>query len=1003
MKRLLAIMVAGVVFALAPASAAFATPTPDDGAATPVSAPVQVYTAGPSSAAICANTTGAMDVTYLPMSRWIDQTSTFHSRATSGFLGLNGMLTTSQRAAQGTMFSIGNFFFGLAGQLTAMSTQFCPMAQVGGIVDQAAASLAQAMVKSAIVTGVVVMAIIGLLWAGVRGQRPGWFKDLAVKALVLGLFAIMLAGSAASTGGGINGSTAEYKPGVGSPGWFATTIDTTVSNFATLPAQAISSGTVSRVTSLSDSDASDPFNCQRYTIALLRLYANHANGTVDKNGEVTSALDGVAAPAMVVSNLWEISGLNAFTVAQFGSQNTDGKMRVVCRMLELRSGIPLSGSFAAYTGNSNGSNAQASTSYASQSMVWNMVWGAGGAENVAGKLNAQAPAWHRLDDIQEDLAYFAFATCSPKNDDWSNITSDSGWHVRRGAVGQLVADDDTRKSLSSDGATTSKFNEACYNFYNTSGETVDSIFDWGDASDKINKTQGLPLSTIDFVGTLHGTGASGGAESVISYLLSSVSVFAVFGMLSLVVAAAKLMSMFMLFTVFVMMVATLLPNSNPDKLVKYTKEYVSWSLLSAFALLIMSVIILFTKVIIMASASLTGGPTSLLTMLMAGIAPAAAAFAVHRGFTQIGMPSPLTLKGGMSWGKAIAGGAATGAALGGVQALAGRAQNAASGVGRRLAGGAKSKAMGAVGLNRGQAGTQKAPVAGKTGGAARTSGERLGADGKRVEDWQSILNDPNASAERKKEAREALHQEKIDAGADTWKDHVGAASGVRASVAAGAGALLDSAADKVHAGVDAVGKFASDPRGAIGGAIHSASSAAWQATRYAASHPAQALKTAAKVGALGAVGVAGIATAGAAPVAIAGAAYAARKVQRAAAARNQSARDQQLRDYREKQHDEGVAYRKAEQDRIRAEEREAHQAQQQAEREARRNASYEDARNRAQDSQGEPVFDEPVYDGPDDWGPTAGPGNEYGSDALPPEPDFGDEDPRHRAPWVPAG
>ena len=42
---------------------------------------------------------------------------------------------------------------------------------------------------------------------------------------------------------------------------------------------------------------------------------------------------------MTVSNLWQISGYNAWSVGQFGNKNLNGQSRVGCRMLDKNAAV----------------------------------------------------------------------------------------------------------------------------------------------------------------------------------------------------------------------------------------------------------------------------------------------------------------------------------------------------------------------------------------------------------------------------------------------------------------------------------------------------------------------------------------------------------------------------------------------------------------------------------------------------------------------------------------
>ena len=143
----------------------------------------------------------SFDYQYLPVERWSGATQKIHVRSNGGMVDF----APTQRQLQSVNFVIGDFLYGLTTKFVTWSTQFCPLQAVGGAVDSAAAQLGQALVNSSLLAGLMICTLVVLLLQGFRNRDSAWLSRLGVKLLVVALFAIMVAGSAQSRGGGIGG------------------------------------------------------------------------------------------------------------------------------------------------------------------------------------------------------------------------------------------------------------------------------------------------------------------------------------------------------------------------------------------------------------------------------------------------------------------------------------------------------------------------------------------------------------------------------------------------------------------------------------------------------------------------------------------------------------------------------------------------------------------------------------------------------------------------------
>lgn len=615
--------------------------------------------------------TGSFDSNYLPLSRWTAGTETFHTRVSGGPMGLPST-TVIQRNIQSGMIQTGNFFYNLSSQMSVWSTKFCPLQKVGGVVDQATGQLGKAILKSYIGVLALVIILAGAAWSFMRSNdHTVWWRKVIPKAIIIGFLALVVVGSTQSKGGGINGDTSDYRPGPGSAGWFAVTINNLVTEIGTVPAQAM--GGKAMTASLNAPDANDPLNCGNYIQSLQDQYTTSAGGLTDSNGDVLISMDGAALPPMAVSNMWQISGLNAWNIAQFGSHNSDGYRRVSCWTLERNSSMPVGKGNFKSSDNQNAVEQSQATTVDVLAHEWGLD-----ADTVNDKIKLDAPAWHGLDNENMDRAMVAYAVCSPQGktmgDKVKNFNNPKGW----GAYTKYTKDFVQKEKFRTDAA----LSLGCYSFYNKAGDDVPDMFDWGDGDDNLKDSDIQPYVS-DFVGTVHGTKMENATVATLAYVVSSLSVMVIMGGLSIMVILAKVVSIVMMFALILVMLRAMFPGPTVEPLKKYGKEYLGYTMLSVFGILILSIITLFTNLILNLTAAISGGPASLLTLMLGGVAPVLSAVALHMAFKRLNLPSPMTVKGGMTWSKAIAGGAAAGAVAEGAGRMWDRARGMGQGGARR--------------------------------------------------------------------------------------------------------------------------------------------------------------------------------------------------------------------------------------------------------------------------------------------------------------------------------
>lgn len=666
--------------------------------------------------AVCATEDGTADYQYLPVERWSGATQQLHVRSAGGFPTDFAPL---QRQLQGSTFVIGDFLYSVTTKFVMWSTEFCPLQSVGATIDGAAAQFGRSVLGSPLLAGLIVIATAGLLLQGLR-REGAWLARLAVKMVIVGILVVMVVGATNSR----TDDSGRFIPGEGSPGWFATTIDEAITEIASTPAAALSAPN-------SDEGAgvdTDQLSCGAYINALRRGYNDSArdNGTL---------IDAKSVPAQTISNLWQVSGYRAWSVGQFGRDNLNGQSRVACRMLDHNANIPAGvGSFAI-----EGQGATDDRSAATRADVLSRVPNPRIPISQVG-VNPNAPAWRPLNRVEQDKAWIAWASCVPKDGLLSNLDARDGWHTPRGQ-GWLISVEAARAGAEDGRSPT--LNSACYNFFNTAGDKVGDIFDWGDGDGKLKENAGqMPASIYDFIASLHGSNLGASGSAVIGYLLSAIGVAAVFGMVGAVIMIIKAVAAFMLLSVIFVALLCLLPRSDNNRLIKFVKIYIGLSLTAAFGVFILSLITLFTNVILNVIKGFAG-QNSDMGLILGGLAPVMAAVALHFAFQRAGMASPLTVKGAMAWGGALAGGAGLAAIRVGGQQMMSGAKDLMNRGRQRLSGDDTDAARAAsrLGKRNSELNTEQPlrPKAADTGPAGPTPEE--------------ILNDPNASLAQRRAAQ----------------------------------------------------------------------------------------------------------------------------------------------------------------------------------------------------------------------------------------------------------
>lgn len=164
------------------------------------------------------------------------------------------------------------------------------------------------------------------------------------------------------------------------------------------------------------------------------------------------------------------------------------------------------------------------------------------------------------------------------------------------------------------------------------------------------------------------------------YLISSAIIFVIFTAMGLSILIAKAALMLMMLALGLMLIPALIPGvQTGEKTKKVFITLIGFAGVAAVMLLAVSLATIISKIMVDTGVSILPKNSSF-TVLWAGIAPGATILGLNMLLKKVGMPSPFSIKGALSWGSsggAMLKGAMTGAA-------AARAASSGSGLASRI-------------------------------------------------------------------------------------------------------------------------------------------------------------------------------------------------------------------------------------------------------------------------------------------------------------------------------
>jgi hypothetical protein len=698
------IVVFGLLFGLAPAASA-ATPAASHSQAAfhgSVRAegdyldPTKRGSKSPTVAKACDKPSeGVSTSSNLPVNRWTDATAQLFWRL-SNTAGLDTALIIQRQNVLSMGMSTGNTMWSLGTGMSAFAISFCVLDTAGGQADAIGAKIGSTLSNSALLSFMVITSILVIMFKGRGRGRIDW-KAIAMKGVVVGLFAAMIVGATASTGGGKNGSTAAYRPGIMSPGWVVTTMNNTLASLASGPARALTVDPPEN-----RNLARDGLSCKNYVYQLKVGYEA-------RYGKGTDAM--ASAVPMILSSLWESTGLQTWRTSQFGTSVRNDGVRMDdntwCRLLEFNAGTKITDS--ATDGTAYGYSVR-------DTMMRSFIINQPGMSPAVGSKVWESPAFNPTSNKDIiDHSLIAWTACIYDGGDPSLAGS---WNIRSEFT---LGDKDEGREMK-------KYKpKDCASWYTAGSEEHADAFDWTQNGDNVTGRTTDPSlnkdsarNVRDFIQYLHGNTNTAGSAAVIVYNISALAMLAVFGLLAMAIIIAKIAMVIMIIMAFFVCLSVLLPNSNMDKLTGFLKTLLGMNMFIFAIQMIFALISVITKMLSDAGKNFLGD-NELVSTIWTGFSPLLAVFLINMMITKVmKLPSPFKLSGAMAWGAAA--GAAGGAASAGISHMLDRKQGQAT---RAARGAAQRSGRAALGkVAGGRAGAASGAAKGARRGTAAPAGER---------------------------------------------------------------------------------------------------------------------------------------------------------------------------------------------------------------------------------------------------------------------------------------
>lgn len=653
----------------------------------------------------------ATSTDWLPVNRWSDATSSFHSRLDAD--AWNDVAEKVQRnGVSSTAMAGGNAMWSLSSSVLYASGSFCPMQRLSTHMDEVVGKIGKALNTSGVIALFIITGLISVFVRYHKHEIPlgQLLFEIVKTGVITGVIIVMINGASAS-------SVSRGYIGAGSPAWWVATTNDAVNKVTGKVANAWENNGVIEI-GYEPVYGGDPL--PEYDVYNCKKYVKWLKATYKKKWSSTSGYE----LANMVSGMWEASALPAWASQQFGTDNpyTD---HMYCFALESKRMAAVQNSDVRDYGISQDSS-----------------WGKGKSAQKWYS-NARTSSMFTGETVKEDKALVGWAACKPVSFEKAEVRDE--WNK------------DSKKKVP---------NKICTEWWAHDGGEMASLeeLNWQDSVEETFSNSGDNAGQANFISSLHGKGGSSSIISNVSFAVGSGIDAVVFMALAAIQAVGKLVLCFMIVGLFMSMFKMLLPGSSSETFKKAAKRILG----AAFAASGVSVIIGFVCIIaqiIIELAREMFSPGSVGIMIFSAFAPAIGVIGVHFIFKLMKLPSPFTVKGAMAWGQGVSSGAIGGALAGGAaSALAGARSLARRGKGKGDGESAGDRSTGADGDDEtstdGRRGGENARRSKRSGTEAME--EKAARAGDKADDAKARLAAAREEAARKRQVRKDAKSQGAD-------------------------------------------------------------------------------------------------------------------------------------------------------------------------------------------------------------------------------------------------
>lgn len=653
----------------------------------------------------------ATSTDWLPVNRWSDATSSFHSRLDAD--AWNDVAEKVQRnGVSSTAMAGGNAMWSMSSSVLYASGSFCPMQRLSTHMDEVVGKLGKALNTSGVIALFIITGLISVFVRYHKHEIPlgQLLSEIVKTGVITGVIIVMINGASAS-------SVSRGYIGAGSPAWWVATTNDAVNKVTGKVANAWENNGVIEI-GYEPVYGGDPL--PEYDVYNCKKYVKWLKATYKRKWSSTSGYE----LANMVSGMWEASALPAWASQQFGTDNpyTD---HMYCFALESKRMAAVQNSDVRDYGISQDSS-----------------WGKGKSAQKWYS-NARTSSMFTGETVKEDKALVGWAACKPVSFEKAEVRDE--WNK------------DSKKKVP---------NKICTEWWAHDGGEMASLeeLNWQDSVEETFSNSGDNAGQANFISSLHGKGGSSSIISNVSFAVGSGIDAVVFMALAAIQAVGKLVLCFMIVGLFMSMFKMLLPGSSSETFKKAAKRILG----AAFAASGVSVIIGFVCIIAQVIIELARemfSPGSVGIMIFSAFAPAIGVIGVHFIFKLMKLPSPFTVKGAMAWGQGVSSGAIGGALAGGAaSALAGARSLARRGKGKGDGESAGDRSTGADGDDEtstdGRRGGENARRSKRSGTEAME--EKAARAGDKADDAKARLAAAREEAARKRQVRKEAKAQGAD-------------------------------------------------------------------------------------------------------------------------------------------------------------------------------------------------------------------------------------------------